>query len=129
MKKLLIMAIMALFTVSQANAQKEASIEFEKTTLDFGNVKQDQDILHGKFTFKNVGKSPLVVMQVLPSCGCTVATFTKEPIAPGSTGEIEVTYNTKKGGKQPGKFKKTVNVRTNGVPEMTRLVVCGNMLE
>ena len=52
MKKLLIMAIMALFTVSQANAQKEASIEFEKTTLDFGNVKQDQDILHGKFTFK-----------------------------------------------------------------------------
>ncbi|MCR4834891.1 MAG: DUF1573 domain-containing protein [Bacteroidaceae bacterium] len=128
MKKLLITAVLALFAMTQTFAQKEASIEFEKTTLDFGDVKPDQDILKGTFVFKNVGKSPLVVLQVLTSCGCTVATYTKEPVAPGKTGKVEVTYDTRRGGKSPGKFKKTITVATNGVPEKPRLVICGNMV-
>ena len=128
MKKLFITAVLALFAMTQTFAQKEAIIEFESTTLDFGDVKPDQDILKGTFVFKNVGKSPLVILQVLTSCGCTVATYTKEPVAPGKTGKIEITYDINRGGKSPGKFKKIVTVANNGVPEKPRLVVCGNML-
>ncbi|MBR2101137.1 MAG: DUF1573 domain-containing protein [Prevotella sp.] len=127
MKKLFLVAFMAVLGFVNAAAQKEASIEFEKTTLDFGTVSPSQEVVNGTFVFTNVGKSPLVVNQVLPTCGCTVATFTREPVAPGQKGKIEVTYNTRKGGSPGEKFKKIINVRTNGVPELTRLVICGKL--
>ena len=61
------------------------------------------------------------------SCGCTVATYTKKPVAPGEKGEVKVTYNGK--GKFEGHFKKSITVRTNGTVEMTRLYIEGVMTE
>ena len=59
--------------------------------------------------------------------GCTVPEYTKEPVMPGQKGQIKVTYNG--AGKFPGHFKKSITVRTNGVVEMTRLYVEGDMEE
>ena len=53
--------------------------------------------------------------------------YTKKPIAPGQKGTLDVTYNGK--GRFPGHFKKTITVRTNGKPEMTRLYIEGTMEE
>ena len=74
-----------------------------------------------------MGEQPLVINQAVASCGCTVPKYTKEPILPGKSGEIEVTYNG--AGKALGHFKKSITVRTNGKVEITRLYIEGEMEE
>ena len=76
-------------------------------------------------TFTNIGDAPLVIHQAVASCGCTVPDYTKEPIQPGKTGTIKVTYNGT--GKYPGHFKKSITLRTNAKTEMMRIYIEGNM--
>ena len=78
-----------------------------------------------RFKFKNTGDGPLVIHQAIASCGCTVPQYPKEPIKPGESGEVTVTYNG--AGKFPGHFRKTITLRTNSKNEITRLVVEGDM--
>ena len=63
------------------------------------------------FKIKNTGEAPLVLTRVIASCGCTTPEWTKEPIAPGKTGDIKITYNPKD---RPGPFVKTISVYSNG---------------
>ncbi len=104
----------------------QAVIKFETTTHDYGNFTEDQPQTY-VFKFKNTGDKPLVIHQAFASCGCTVPTFSKEAIAPGKTGEVKVVYNGK--GKIPGKFKKTVSVRSNATNALVRVYIEGNMVE
>ena len=128
MKKILIMTMMLLFVVNIASAQQKSSeIKFDKTSHDFGTFSEDNSVQKCTFTFTNVGNAPLIINQAVASCGCAVPSSTKTPIAPGQKGEIKVTYSG--AGKFPGHFKKTITVRTNGVPEMTRLYIEGDMTE
>ena len=112
---------------TMVSAQKQAEIKFDKVSHDFGTFPESNPVVECTFTFKNVGDAPLVINQAMASCGCTVPSYPKEPIAPGAQGVIKVTYNGK--GKFPGHFKKTVTIRTNGATELTRLYVEGNMTE
>lgn len=126
MKKILFILVMLCGTFAYADAQKQAEIKFDEVKMDLGKFHENDGVQKCTFTFKNVGNAPLVINQAIASCGCTVPTYTKEPIAPGQSGKIDVTYNGK--GKFPGPFKKTITVRTNGKTEMTRLYVTGNMV-
>lgn len=119
--------MLMLAVCTMASAQKQAEIKFDKLTHDFGTFSESNPVVECTFTFKNVGDAPLVINQALAACGCTVPSYTKEPIAPGAQGSIKVTYNGK--GKFPGHFKKTITVRTNGKTELTRLYIEGNMEE
>ena len=99
-------------------AQGKAEIKFDKTTHNFGTFKEADS---------NVTCTPLVIEQAVASCGCTTPVYPKQPIAPGATGEIKVTY--KGAGKFPGVFKKTITLRTNAVTDMVRLYIEGEMTE
>ena len=114
-----------LSIVNRAGA--EPRITFDKTVHDYGTFSESTPIQRCVFTFTNTGDQPLVINSAVASCGCTVPKYTKSPIKPGETGTINVTYNGK--GKFPGHFKKTITVRTNGTPEMTRLYIEGDMEE
>ena len=61
------------------------------------------------FEFKNTGKAPLVISGASSSCGCTVPSWPKEPIAPGATGKIQVSYDTQR----VGAIAKTIMVTSN----------------
>lgn len=127
MKKLLLLTMMLLGGMTFAMAQKQAEIKFDKVTHDFGSFSEKEPVVSCIFTFENVGETPLVINQAIASCGCTVPEYTKDPIKPGEKGQIKVTYNGT--GKYPGHFKKSITVRTNGVVEMTRLYIEGDMEE
>ena len=128
MKKLLICVCLLVVAFTQAIAQeKKAVIEFDKTTHDFGTFSEVDLIVSCKFVFMNSGDAPLVIHQAVASCGCTVPNYPKEPILPGGTGEIEVTYNG--AGRYPGKFKKSITVRSNAKTEVFRLFIVGDMVE
>lgn len=119
------MLLFACFSV--ASAQQQAQIKFDKVDYDFGNFSESNPDQKCVFTFTNIGNAPLIINQAVASCGCTIPSYTKAPILPGKKGQIEVTYNGKC--KFPGHFKKTITVRTNGIPEMTRLYIEGIMEE
>lgn len=124
MKKLLFVLFLLTVSGGLAMAQK-ADIKFDKTTHNFGTFSVKEPVQKCVFTFTNVGDAPLIINQAVASCGCTVPTYTKKPVAPGQTGTISVSYNGK--GAFPGHFKKTVTVRTNGKTEMIRLYIEGTM--
>lgn len=118
--------LIVLMTSVMAYAQSnQPEIRFEKTIHNFGTFSEDSPIQKAVFTFTNVGKAPLIINQAIASCGCTVPSYTKEPIQPGESGTIKVTYNGK--GKFPGHFKKSITIRTNGKVEMIRLYIEGDM--
>ena len=75
-----------------ASVRAQAVIKFEKTSLDFGKFRESK-VQVGEFVFTNTGNKPLVIQQAFGSCGCTVATPPKDPIAPGAKGVIKVSYN------------------------------------
>ncbi len=127
MKKILLMTLLMVFALGQASAQKQAEIKFDKLEHNFGTFSVKKPLQECTFTFTNVGDEPLVINQAVASCGCTVPSYTKTPVAPGQTGTIKVTYNGE--GKPVGHFKKTITVRTNGKSEMTRLYIQGDMTE
>lgn len=128
MKKVLaftLLCFVMLTTAFAQNAAKQADIKFDKTSHNFGTFSEDNPVVTCVFTFKNTGTAPLIIHQAVPSCGCTVPTYTKEPVKPGESGKLEICYNGV--GKFPGHFKKSITVRTNGKTKMVRLYVEGTM--
>lgn len=87
---------------------KIAVIKFKTTVIDYGTVEQNSDGTR-LFTFTNEGDAPLLITEVKTTCGCTVPSYSKAPILPGESGELEIKYNTKK----LGSFTKTVTVKSN----------------
>ena len=107
-------------------ADNYAEIEFEKLSHDFGKFSKNDPIVKCTFKFKNTGTAPLIIQQAFASCGCTVPTPPTEPIKPGESNVIDVTYNGTD--KFPGHFKKTITIRTNAVKgEVVRLTIEGDM--
>ena len=67
-------------------------VEFDKTVHDFGDISIDDGPQTCVFTVKNIGKDPIAIYEVVTSCGCTDAQWTREPLQPGKTGKISATY-------------------------------------
>lgn len=126
MKKLILSTILSVFGLfAFAAGSGEAEIKFEKTSHNFGTFPESSPKVTCTFKFTNTGDKLLVIHQAMASCGCTVPQFPKEPIKPGESGEIIVTYNG--AGKFPGHFKKSITIRTNAKQEIIRLYVEGDM--
>jgi len=87
------------------------SVSFDKEEYDFGTVNEG-DVVKTTFTVTNTGKTDLVITNAKASCGCTVPVWPKEAIAPGETGDIQVSFNTS--GK-PNKQSKSITLTTNTV--------------
>lgn len=120
-----IMFVALLAMAQEADAKKYPELKFEKTTIDFGTFSQDTPVQKCTFKFTNVGKEKLIINYVHTACGCTVADYPKDPISPGASGEIRVTYDGT--GKMPGKFKKYVQIFSNCKDEMCRVFIQGDM--
>lgn len=86
-----------------------ATIGFDKEEFDFGTVNEG-DIVETVFKVTNTGNTDLIITNAQASCGCTVPTWPKEPIKPGDSGDIEVSFDT--AGK-PNRQNKTITLTTN----------------
>lgn len=128
MKRILLMSVMLVCSILISSAQTNgAQIKFDKTIHNFGTFSESSPKVSCEFTFTNIGDAPLIINQAVAGCGCTLPQYSKEPIQPGGKGTLKVTYNGT--GRFPGHFKKLITVRTNGVVEMTRLYIEGDMVE
>lgn len=92
-----------------AASSKYPKLEFDKTEHDFGEIEAKKNV-ETVFKYKNTGNAPLVITGIKSSCGCTVPEdWSKEPLAPGDSGEFTVKFN----GVGQNKITKTVTLTTN----------------
>lgn len=106
----------------QVQTTSQTSVEFEKTTHDYGTIGQGGNG-DCEFKFTNTGKTPLILSNVTASCGCTVPDWPRGPIAPGTSSSIKVKYNTS----IAGSFNKSITVNSNAVTNPIVLQVKGNV--
>jgi len=91
----------------------KTTIEFTETNHKFGTIKEGEVVTHS-FHFKNTGTNPLLITKAIASCGCTVPSYPKEPIAPGSEGDITVEFNS---ANREGHQQKNVMIYSNAQEE------------
>jgi hypothetical protein len=106
-----------------AEEKTNAKMTFESLTVDYGTIDNGGEPLR-TVKFTNTGTDPLVIKSARGSCGCTVPTYPKEPIAPGQSSVIEIRYDTKR----TGKISKSVTITTNEGPDSHVLQVIGEVL-
>ena len=120
MKKVIYLLGIMLLMAGVAKAQNNKTvpmgpeIEFEKLVHDYGDVPFNGNG-ECEFRFTNTGTEPLLVQKPKSSCGCTIPSWPNEPILPGESDVIKVTYRTNR----PGNINKTVTVTSNAVNNST----------
>lgn len=124
----LILAIIPNIAIAQGlneiDTSAFAQIDFEKTDFNFGDLNQGEKAEH-IFEFKNVGQLPLILDNVLTTCGCTVPEWPKHPILPDSIGVIKVVFDsTSKIGRQ----NKVITIRSNSKKGDFRLRISAMVL-
>ena len=88
------------------------SFTFKKEEHDFGILIDGEKVTYS-FLFTNSGDAPLIISNAKGSCGCTVPNYPKEPIAPGASASIDVTFDSKG---RKGKQSKAVTLTANTNP-------------
>ncbi len=127
MKRILGTAFILMITlhVWEAQGQPLTEIQFEKMDHNFGRIREEAGAANFTFKFTNTGKTPLILQGVEPSCGCTTPEWSQEPVLPGKTGLIKVSYNPDQ---RPGAFTKSITVTAN-IPRMVRvLTISGEVI-
>lgn len=133
MKKLILLLVLPMFISLNSNAQTPATaapvnpngpvVKWDKTVNDFGDIALGNPKTT-EFKLTNTGKQPLIITDAKASCGCTTPKYSREPILPGKSTVISVTYNAA----SPGVFNKAVTVITNADPNPVQLLIKGNVL-
>ena len=95
-----------------------------KEEHDFGSLLQGEVVSYS-FHFTNTGNAPLIISQVTSSCGCTVANYSRDPIAPGKKGVIQATYNS---AGHHGFQNRFLTVMSNTMPAKHILRIKGKVL-
>jgi len=100
-------------------------ITFDSATCRFGTLAIGEVYTH-VFRFTNTGKSPLIITQVNPSCGCTTPKdWPQQPVGPGEQGQITVEFNSNS---NSGQVDKSISVLTNCIPGVWVLRLQGNVI-
>ena len=97
----------------------KTTLTFNESSFDFGTIQEGDKVTH-VFKVTNTGSNPLIISSAKGSCGCTAPDYPKDPIQPGETKDLTVTFNS--AGKH-GSQQKTVTVYANTVPTETILTI------
>ncbi len=109
---LLATALIIIADISGIQAQESTNggIEFTSRVHNFGKISISEGAKHCTFEFKNTSNKPVVINNIITSCGCTTPNWPKKPIMPGESGKVEVTYLNDQG---PYPFDKSLTVYTS----------------
>jgi hypothetical protein len=111
-------------TTDEQAPESGAKITFKETVHEFGEINQGDVVTH-IFEYENSGNEPLIISNVRTSCGCTAPNWSREPLAPGETGELTIRFNSR--GKV-GMQNKIITITSNAQNDQERVRITGNVL-
>lgn len=115
---LYVFAAVALTAVAQPRFTSNTEMH------SFGQVEWKHPVT-AQYTITNTGDQPLVLTEVEPDCACSIAQWTKTPIAPGEKGTVNVTFDAE----ALGHFNKSVAIFTNAQPHLVYLKFNGEVVQ
>lgn len=115
--------IITLLTVT-LTAVAQPRISSNKETHNFGQIEWKRPVTV-EYTITNTGNQPLVLTNVTTSCACSVADWTRTPIAPGEKGTVSASFDAK----ALGHFEKTVGIYSNAEPHLVYLKFAGEVVQ
>ncbi|MSP68921.1 MAG: DUF1573 domain-containing protein [Bacteroidetes bacterium] len=124
---ILIVLYSVTFLSAQINSDINApEITFQSEVIDFGNITQGSEAIR-TFSFKNTGKTPLTIASIKGACGCTTfpESWPKNPIAPGSSANFKVKYDTSI---RIGMFDKKITVTSNASNSIVEVKIKGSVI-
>jgi hypothetical protein len=125
MKTYLAFVPLLVFCLGLNGQYAQTKMKLSETEHDFGKFKEEAGRQTYDFVVTNTGTDPLVIQNIVASCGCTTPQWTKQPIPAGGTGKITAIYDPKD---RPGAFNKTLTVYSNSKPEAVVLVLKGEVI-
>lgn len=108
-------------TPTKENELTQTEIQVKESTISLGHFNWQEE-QRRNFILYNVGKRPLVINDVSTSCGCTSVDYSKQPVRPGDSISLQVTYKADK----PEHFNKTITVYCNTNPSLVHLRIVGD---
>jgi len=125
MKRLLFIFSLLIFGISAKSQTATTKMQISATEHDFGTFKEEAGRQTFDFIVTNTGTDPLVIQNVVASCGCTTPEWTKQPIPAGAKGKVTAIYDPKD---RPGPFSKTISVYANTNPSPVTLTIKGEVI-
>jgi len=113
-----------MFSIMVSALMAQPMLKVSPAMHDFGKFKEEAGPQRFNFEVVNTGNSPLVIQNIVASCGCTTPEWTKSPIAPNGKGVITAIYDPVN---RPGLFEKNLTVYSNAKPEVVVLVIKGEV--
>jgi Protein of unknown function (DUF1573) len=110
--------------IDPAEVAKKPTMDFKDSVYDFGKITEGDIVTHD-FTFKNNGKTPLLISGASGSCGCTVPSYPHEPLPPAQSAVMKVTFSSV--GKS-GPQNKTVTITDNTMKGRHILFIRGEVV-
>jgi len=108
----------------EPDTSRFAQMEFENSVFNFGDLFQKEKAVH-IFVFKSVGNAPLIIDNVLTTCGCTAPEWPKVPIQSGEKGEIKIVFDSSS---KIGRQNKVITIRSNAKSGDYRLRISAMVL-
>ena len=126
MKRFMSALIVLLCSIVGVCAQQQgrAVLRFDTTTWNFGNIQEVGGKVSHTFHFTNMHTSPVVIEEVISTCGCAISVYSKQPVKPGHTGTITVTFDPKG---RTNFFSKSIRVVSNSGQSVNTLWVKGTI--
>ena len=118
-----ILLIFSLLTIT-FSAMAQPRISSNKEKHHFGQIEWKRPVTV-EYTITNTGDKPLVLTNVTTSCACSIADWTKAPIAPGQKGTVRATFDAK----ALGRFEKSVGIYSNAQPSLAYLKFDGEVVQ
>jgi len=104
--------------VEAVAASPVTTIQWVDSVKNIGKVSEGEKV-QIEYKFINTGSNPLIISNVVASCGCTVAEKPEAPIAPGKEGYIKASFDSNG---RIGSNHKTLTVIANTVQASYALV-------
>jgi hypothetical protein len=101
----------------------QAKMVWDKTRHNFGSVQRGT-VLLTTYTVTNTGNQPLLLQAAEVACSCTTVEWLKQPILPGQSGTLTVTFNT---ASVYGRQERYVELRSNAPGDPLRLYYKANV--
>ncbi|MBB4038295.1 hypothetical protein GGR21_004227 [Dysgonomonas hofstadii] len=117
--------VLGFISINLYSQTASSTLSFEERTHDFGKIEEKDGRVSHTFNFKNTGSQPVVINNIVTGCGCVSNEYSKEPIQPGATGKIVISYNP---AYRPGNFSREITIFSNNGDYVNWVTIKGEVI-